>query len=368
MTIYISTPASAYTGGPTALFQLCKTLQEIYHVDTYIAVYGVIQKDPVHPNYKNYSCKWIPLDNVEDSSSNYIIIPESVPYLLNRFHKIQKIIYFLSVDNYIKNVYPLDHILKIIPSFSLFMLRYYSKDIINLNILKRFNLNTYYNEFLAKRVKNIIYNEKITMPDNVLLYLAQSRYAAEFLKQHKIEQDNILLIHEPLEDEFIKRSKEINLNDKKNAIAWNPRKSYPIVSKLLKRIKEKYKVYELENVGKQKIIELLSQTKIYIDIGIHPGRDRPPREAVALWNIPLVNNHGGLFYDEDFPISSKLKLNCYDNCNNISIDELYERTIDLINNYDFLIKEINQIRQYIMAEPDIFRKDIEVFLKKIGFK
>ncbi|AWR99882.1 hypothetical protein [Metallosphaera hakonensis] len=367
MTIYIAAPSNVYTGGPTALFQLCKILQNDYNVDTYIAFYNIIEEDPVHPNYKSYGCKWITLDRVEDISSNYIIIPESIPfYLLNRFHRIHKILYFLSVDNYVRNLYQLTNKWKIIPSLLSFLIKYYKMDMIHLKPFVNDNIKMYYNEFIASKVKSIIRNKEIEMLNDISLYLAQSKYAAEFLKYQGIEQDKILIIREPLEDEFIKKAKKVDLSKKENMIIWNSRKAYPIAAKLVKITKEKYKVYVAKNIGKEGMIELLSKTKIYLDIGIHPGRDRPPREAVALWNIPFVNNHGGLFYDEDFSIPSKLKLSCESLCNNISVNELYERIVDLMNNYDIIIRETDTIRQYIVDEPNIFRRDIEVFLNKIS--
>ena len=51
MKIFIAAPAGAYTGGPTALFQLCRELKK-FDIDASIAFYGRTTEDPVHPNYK----------------------------------------------------------------------------------------------------------------------------------------------------------------------------------------------------------------------------------------------------------------------------------------------------------------------------
>ncbi|MGC9051716.1 hypothetical protein [Pyrobaculum sp.] len=97
-----------------------------------------------------------------------------------------------------------------------------------------------------------------------------------------------------MEEEFVKSTLDVNLLAKKeNVIAWNKRKSNTVGYKLAKLMRDRFKVYELYNVGKEKMTNILSRTKVFIDIGWHLGRDRPPREAVAMWNVPLVNNHGG---------------------------------------------------------------------------
>ncbi|PMP90954.1 MAG: hypothetical protein C0171_03825 [Caldisphaera sp.] len=166
------------------------------------------------------------------------------------------------------------------------MLKFYPKDFINLLLndeIKRNVLRFYYNEFCAYYDTKMIWTKNIIAHRvDILLYITQSKYVAEFLKQLGIEQDKIIVIREPLEEEYIKMAKNSKLVEhKEDSIAWNARKSYPITSKLIDLLSKKYTIYRLDNVGKEKMIEILSKTKIYIDIGFHPGRDRPPREAVA---------------------------------------------------------------------------------------
>ena len=370
MVVYILAPANIYTGGPTALFQLCNTLQYKFNIDTYIAFYNMSEEDPVHPNYRKYNCKWIPYHNIDDNPSNYIIAPEVVPYLLKQFKKINKILYFLSVDNYILNTHQTSK-LKRRFNFLLFMLKFYPRDLINLllnNEIKRNMSRFYYNEFCAYYVTKMIRKKNIIVHHaDTLLYIAQSKYVAEFLKQQGIEQDKIILIREPLEEEYIKIAENSKLVEhKEDSIAWNARKSYPITSKLVDLLSKKYTIYRLDNVGKEKMIEILSKTKIYIDIGLHPGRDRPPREAVALWNIPIVNIHGGLFYYEDFPTSTKFKVNCYDICKNIDIGHLHEMISQYMKNYHVLIKELDEFRNYIINESRNYMNDVKKFIERIG--
>ncbi|MCG2908009.1 MAG: hypothetical protein L7H12_03620, partial [Sulfolobales archaeon] len=129
------------------------------------------------------------------------------------------------------------------------------------------------------------------------IYIVQSYYAYNFLI-NSAEKSKMFLLHEPLEDEYLNFT--ISNDRKDDIITWNTRKAYPITLKVIKALKKnKVHVVDLENVGKGNMINILGKSKIFIDIGIHPGRDRPPREAVALGNIAVVNNHGGCFYYDD---------------------------------------------------------------------
>ena len=63
---------------------------------------------------------------------------------------------------------------------------------------------------------------------------------------------------------------------------------------LLKKISKftNYKMIELKNLNSSKIINILKKTKIYLDFGYHPGKDRMPREAVLFNNCIITNRKG----------------------------------------------------------------------------
>lgn len=104
--IYIVLPAHVYTGGPTALFQLCYYLNKRFGVDAKIAFINMRRgEDPVHPNYKKFKCKWLPLQEIEDCSRNLIIFPETLANLVGKFRFSRKAIYWLAIDNFFLSQY-----------------------------------------------------------------------------------------------------------------------------------------------------------------------------------------------------------------------------------------------------------------------
>jgi len=360
MVVYIAAPAGVYTGGPTALFQLCRGLRA-NGIDAVMAFYGNVSIDPVHPNYKRYHCSWVSLNSVKDDKSSVLIVPETSFDKIHRFRKTKRIIYWLAVDNYVLSLYKPSKI-----NFISYIARNYLFDSHNIvNALTTKTFKVYYNAFVAKYVKSLIDSRKISIP-KADLHIAQSMYAKEFLLSHGIDNNGIMLLREPLEEEFLDIAKKVKHDTKTNVIAWNSRKAYPAALKLMNILRKRgYTVLELKNVGRERMIKILFKSKVFIDVGIHPGRDRPPREAVAMDNIVIVNNHGGCYYYEDCMIPTDFKLNCCFDCE-INYNEYVESIENYLENYEYYIKKFQEFKQYVLQEPRIYRNDIKYLVKHLN--
>jgi len=349
--VYVIAPARAYTGGPTALFQLCHALRK-NGINAIMAFYGKICNDPVHPNYKRYKCPWTTLNKIRNEENVVVIAPETAVNRITCLAKVKKIIYWLAVDNYVLATYrpsKLDFILHVVKNY-----------IFDPYIVYAFgtkNMHFYYNAFLASHVKSLIDRKAISVP-NADLHLVQSKYAKGFLSSYGVEDEKIVMVHEPLEEEFLIRANEIKYHEKIDAIAWNVRKAYPIAFKLVRTLKKRgFTIFDLENVGKDRMIKILSKTKIFLDIGIHPGRDRPPREATALANIVIVNNHGGCYHFDDCMIPAEFKWNYYLDYN-VGYHKYINNVEHYLENFEYYIKKFHVFKQYIMQEPYLFLNDV----------
>ena len=162
MTVYIIVPAGVYTGGPTALFQLCNALRK-YGVNAIIAFYGEAKGDPVHPNYRKYKCPWVTIDSVKDEKEIAIIVPETAIYQALRFIKAKKIVYWLAVDNSVYKPSKLDYILYLVKKYAFDPYIIYS-------LLAR-KMGFYCHSYNAVYVKSIIDRRAIPIP-NADLHLA----------------------------------------------------------------------------------------------------------------------------------------------------------------------------------------------------
>jgi len=216
MKIYVVAPARVYTGGPTALFQLCHTLRR-FGIDSYMAFYNVKPyEDPVHDDYKHFQCPWISINDVNDDVNNAIIVPETATFLLSKFNNVKKIIYWLAVDNYILTNYM--HTNKKL-QFIRFMLKNYPCDLFSLNfrIIKNHYLRFYLNSFKASYVIELIKRRKVK-PPKADLHVVQSNYAKVFLESCGVNKSDIVLINEPIEEEFLDMARKVNLKRKYDII------------------------------------------------------------------------------------------------------------------------------------------------------
>jgi len=374
MSIFVFAPARYYTGGVTALYQLCKNLNN--YIDTKIVFRYTLSDEKIenyiHRNYLHFRCDHVPQSKVHDSKDHIIVIPEVWPDLIAKYKFSKKILYWLSVDNFLSSIYPISRTTKVkflynsllqgrfdligLFSFSIFK-KYLKNDLTYIRLLSNALKGEYYSSFARdKRVQ-------IPLAD---IYILQSYYAYNFLINFA-EKSKMFLLHEPLEDDYLNFT--ISNDRKDDIVTWNTRKAYPITLKVIKALKKnKVHVVDLENVGKGNMINILGKSKIFIDIGIHPGRDRPPREAVALGNIAVVNNHGGCFYYDDCMIEPPFKVDCYTETKcNVNPEKVAKDILHYKENYKYYYKKyFAKFREYILEEPKLYQKEIEQLSKVLS--
>jgi len=70
----------------------------------------------------------------------------------------------------------------------------------------------------------------------------------------------------------------------------------------------------LENLDRAGMVERLSLSKLYVDLGDHPGRDRIPREAASQGCVVIVGRHGAARNPVDIPLAARYKLSFYLSC------------------------------------------------------
>ncbi len=320
--IYITCNANLATGGPFLLHQLaCKLIQLGFKAKMF---YTTDDKNvnPVHDFYKHFEIPYT--FEIEDNRNNILVVPETSIRFIFKNKKIKKIIWWLSVDNYF--VTHKKH------SFS----------------LKR---------FLGIKKKHDIYNFK-SRPSHS--HWVQSFYAEKFLKSKKISKINYLSDY--LDPIFINEVKNLKFNssDKMDIIAYNPKKGYEITKSLMKKAPQLNWV-AIENMTPIEVKELLIKSKIYIDFGNHPGKDRIPREAAMCGCIVITNREGSAKYYEDVSIPDSYKIDY-----SLEIEfEIISLLDSCLVNYDEKVKDFVLYKSKILNEENIFNEDVEKIFSKI---
>lgn len=315
--IYIFCPANTVTGGPELLHQLNFRLNLLGYKSKMKYVGEIKELSPVADRYRIYNPDYV--DYVEDLKENCIIVPEIYTNELKKYKNAQKIIWWLSVDNYFVNKNTIKYKLK------------------SLNGLRDFNFK-----------------------NNYVIHLAQSKYAIEFLKKNKVDDSKIFYLSDYLNDKFIENSLNNFNKKKKNQVLYNPKKGFEFTKKLIEKGKD-IKWIPLINLSIDEMSELMQTSKVYIDFGNHPGKDRIPREAAISGCCIITGTRGSAKYYEDIAIDDKYKFNDI----NENIDNILSKIRNIFDNYKVVNKEFNQYRLKIMEEKNIFENDVKSIFNTI---
>jgi hypothetical protein len=157
-----------------------------------------------------------------------------------------------------------------------------------------------------------------------ILHFYQSTYAKEFLENKGAK--NIIPAHDYIYD-------AINFTSlpKEDIVCYNPAKGQQATNYIISKCTN-VRFIPLVNMSREELLNTLQKSKIYIDFGHHPGRDRIPREAALCGNIVITSMIGSAANDVDVPIPAKFKLT--------QLDETIANTItDTLQNYDNIIHE-----------------------------
>lgn len=306
--IFVCCIAHRYTGGPTLAHQLCYKLRNFGH-NAFMFYYFCKEQDPVNINYKKYNLPYV--DKIEDCEANIVITPETNVNLLRKIHHATKVIWWMSVDNYFKSLKSKRNLL------------------FDLGGIWRYNI-------LRKDI----------------FHFAQSHYALAFLEKQGISANRIFYLSDYLDREFIKYS-SVSF-PKSNLVLYNPKKGFEFTQKIISNSLDLNWI-PLENLTPQQLIECLRKSKLYIDFGNHPGKDRIPREAVISGCCLITGKRGSAKFMEDVYIPEMFKFE--DKVSNIpSIVQLIR---SILANYEDYLCYFEEYKRRIINEEEAFNQSVK---------
>ncbi len=347
--IYIMAPANAFTGGPELLHQIAINIKKNFRVNTKMFYLPSDENEPIHKNFKKYNLEFT--NFIEDDEKNILIIPEHFMFLKYsmKFKKIKKILWWLSIDNYFG-----------------YKFRFSYKKLVRSIIKIPYNLcgifnkitNYYFGIFTFHDYLKLIYSfsnlKDFKELKQIDLHLSQSIYASNYLKKFF---KNIKFLSDYQRQDILKNINK-KRKEKKNIICYSHKSN-----KFIKKIENIYnfKMIKLSGLNTNQLINIYKKTKIYMDFGYHPGKDRMPREAVLFDNCILTNKKGSAKNKFDIPINEKYKFD-----ENISNIEKINKTINKIfENYKSELKNFKNYKKTVLLEKNKFKKDLKkIFIKK----
>ena len=282
--IYILTPPGVVTGGPEAIYQLCDSINSLG--GNCFILFKYEHLNPFPEEYHHYNINQCYYSDEINKSDNLLIVPEIWTGSLyeDGYNNMSKAIWWLSVDNC------------------------YDRDYIQLT-------------------------------DDVL-HLYQSEYAKSFLSGRGLV--NIFPLFDYINDDFLLTDNF----DKKNIIRYSTKGE--VEAKQIMEYLPEYDFVMLKDMTRLDVINKLKDSKVYIDFGNHPGKDRIPRESAVFGNCLITNRRGSANFKEDIQIPDSYKLSEFDL---VQISELIRDCIDnyVIRNLDFF-----DYRNIIKGQKDEF--------------
>ena len=152
----------------------------------------------------------------------------------------------------------------------------------------------------------------------------------------------------------------IPVKDRKNQVLYNPKKGFEFTQKIMKAAPDLTWV-PIQNMTTEEVHDLLKKSKVYIDFGNHPGKDRFPREAAISGCCIITGKRGSAKYYQDIPIPDTYKFDDADK----NIDAIVKQIRKCLNEYENVTEDFQKYRDFIRSEPTLFENDVkELFINK----
>jgi hypothetical protein len=247
--------------------------------------------NPIPDKYSHYNIKYS--SEVEDTSNNWIIFPEVCTYRVYDFKNIKRSIWWLSVDN-------------------------------NHGRFQEWN-------------------------DDSIIHFYQSYYAFSHVLNN--EASYYLPIFDYINKKYTSQSAPIE--NKQDIVCYNPAKGQEITNEIIMSNPD-IRFVPLINMTEDQVINTLVSSKVYIDFGNHPGRDRIPREAAILNNCIITNFAGSAMFYNDVSIKTKYKVD-----NHLGIGDLIR---DCFINFETNLSDFELYRTTIRnQQQQMFNQVLQIF-------
>ena len=317
--IQIVAPSGLRSGGPESLHNLAFQFQSL-GVSSEIVYYPYGIQYGVTLGYEKYAKK---AHDIDDKSSTLIIFPETLCMLGFSISNATVAIWWLSVDHFTQTQY------------------YSYRDLFR------------YTRLAIRRHRPFLGVKSLKK----FIHFSKSSYDEEFLNNNSIIFSRLT---GPISSQYINNT--YSTLNKKNIILYNPKKGMEYTTHLKNNFSQ-YKFISLEGMNTDELIAAYANAKIYIDFGNHPGKERMPREAVALGCCLITGLLGSASNALDIPIPRFYKINA-------EADDFLFRfqtvTNTIFSNFDLARLDFDNFRNEVFNEPAQQLSDLKRILISLG--
>ena len=338
--VFVYCPAGTVTGGAELLHQLVDVLNK-NGGNAFIVYYGSAPH-AVPDDYKKYNVQIS--DGIVDAAEHIIVIFEGYFEKLFEIRNAQVLLWWLSVDNYF-----------LCQSSNLAL-----KDLLGFDFIlgMKMLVKRSAKALLGKRERCIFSLKELSASPLVRCNAYQSEYAKDFLEKKRFK--NV----QPLKD-FINsehRFEESLLDKKKDIVLYNPKKGMKFTRRLIQSAPD-IAWKPIQNMSRSEVIDCLRTSKVYIDFGYHPGKDRLPREAAMNGCCIITGKKGSAGFYGDIPIDEhefKFSQRASD------IPKIVSKIRFELENYETEIMKFQHYRDCIAREKEEFENQARGLFGLVG--
>ncbi len=181
-------------------------------------------------------------------------------------------------------------------------------------------------------------------------HLCQSHYAVSFLSSTPAKKIRMLSDFTEFDDTSLIKPTSRRSYD----IAFLPAKAAG-AGAILKDLSSEFKLVALEKMDRATMCRTLGDTKIFLDFGHHPGKDRVPREAALAGVVPLIRYAGAAKEFADVPLGEQFFIK---NEDFFIPGKVLEKCRECLKNIEKYQSELNEYQTFISKEKEIFFNEI----------
>ena len=327
------------TGGPKTLHQLAEFLVN-QGVDVYMVYFEnvgeFVSKDELL--YEINGVKMAP--SIIDSEDNLLIVPEANADILHQYKYIKKVVWWLSLDYYlmISNAYRTKRklYLKNIP-FVFYPAAY-----------------LYFKRTLHER-------QQLSDSDfQEVFHLYNCKYVEDYLKKKKVSLNHMHYLCGPLEEYFVTLDEKEIKKKKKNIVAYNCStakvnlKYVNMVINQAAKLNSEIEFVPIKGMSREEVLKTLISAKAYLDLGVFPGPERIPREAITSYCNIITYTMGSCNNNEDVPIPLNYKFDI----RRKNIKKIAKKLVDITINYEKYNCDFEEYRKKSKKQFYSFHDDI----------
>lgn len=177
----------------------------------------------------------------------------------------------------------------------------------------------------------------------------------------KYDMSKVFMLTPNINLSHIRVESELN-NLRENVVLYNPSKGLNHIQKILETSKTfdiniDIEFFPLKGLSQDELKQKIYTSKLYIDFGHFPGKDRLSREAASGGCVVLLGKRGSGSDWDDFQVDEKIDWN--ESNDSFDYELICKNIIDMVERYNHYFEKQKQYREIIRNERSMYIEQVK---------